>query len=117
MSYFLSREAELLGGDFVPSGISGLDGDIDVERAISAFPDLGLDDDLPPSITSPSRNAQGSTLSFDDFEGTPGGTSFPDLNVIEDNDIDKFENQFPSIDGSRVRQFSFCNLPYHLLQK
>ena len=44
MADFLDRETELLGSEFnVPAGVpSELSGDIDFDRAASAFPDISL---------------------------------------------------------------------------
>lgn len=49
MSDFLSRESDILGGEFSSSGSYPADGDIDFDRAASAFPDISLDGsgDLP----------------------------------------------------------------------
>jgi hypothetical protein len=59
MSDFLSREANLFGGEFGgTSNTSGAGGDeIDFERAASAFPDISLDGDIP-SVPVPSQTTQ-----------------------------------------------------------
>lgn len=67
----------------------------DFDRATSAFPDISLDGDFPSRITSPptlnSGSAAPGSYSFDEYEA-------PAVKVTGDDDIGKFEDQFPDID-------------------
>ncbi|KAG2043886.1 hypothetical protein BDR03DRAFT_1087318 [Suillus americanus] len=70
-----------------------MDDDFDFDRAASAFPDLDLDGhgDVPlPSAPA----AASSGFSFDDF-GTPLGQT--EVKVTGDDEIEKFEDQFPEL--------------------
>ncbi|KAJ4485463.1 clathrin light chain-domain-containing protein [Lentinula aciculospora] len=73
--------------------------DIDFDRAVSAFPDISLDgsDDIPalPNATSPAAPIPSSSgFSFDDFDSpTPAAP----VKVTGDDEIEKFENEFPDI--------------------
>ena len=116
MSDFLSRENELLGGSFSPppgggansSGGAGGVGDIDLDAAASAFPDISLDGsgDIPslPATTQPVQSAvtgNGFGLGFDAFDAAPPK---PPVKVTGDDEIERFEDQFPDIGaGSPVR--------------
>ncbi|KAL4068654.1 clathrin light chain-domain-containing protein [Scleroderma yunnanense] len=75
-----------------------MDDDFDFDRAASAFPDISLDGegDVPslPTMTAPPVPAG---FSFDDF-GSPPRASYTDVKVTGDDEIDKFEGQFPDID-------------------
>jgi hypothetical protein len=105
MTDFLSRESDILGGEFSSSGGLPPGGDIDFDRAASAFPDISIDgpDDFhipaqaPPSVN---RNAS-STFSFDDF-GSPLRERETVVKVTGDDEIEKFENEFPDIDVGQV---------------
>ncbi|KAG6813756.1 hypothetical protein H0H92_007708 [Tricholoma furcatifolium] len=71
--------------------------EIDFDRAASAFPDISLDGegDIPiPTQTQPvSQTTSG--FSFEDFD-TP--TSHGNVKVTGDDEIEKFESEFPDID-------------------
>jgi hypothetical protein len=87
--------------DFFQSGGD----DIDFDRAASAFPAISLDGegDIPtPSQAPPlaGRN-DGSGFSFDDFDSPPTQTH-TDVKVTGDDEIEKFENEFPNIDIGQV---------------
>ncbi|KAH0829107.1 putative clathrin light chain [Lanmaoa asiatica] len=75
-----------------------MDDDFDFDRAASAFPDISLDGegDLPsfPTVSAP---APPSAFSFDNF-GSPPRQSFTDVKVTGDDEIEKFEDQFPELD-------------------
>lgn len=108
MSDFLERENELLGGSFSPSAPganSSLPGDIDLDAAASAFPDISLDGsgDLPPIHTQSVQPAvTGNGLGFDAFDAAV--STKPPVKVTGDDEIEKFEDQFPDIGaGSPVR--------------
>ncbi|OSX61788.1 hypothetical protein POSPLADRAFT_1144385 [Postia placenta MAD-698-R-SB12] len=99
MTDFLSRESELLGDEFTGTPTGGTyataGGDMDFDRAASAFPDISLDgtDDIPaPSFPAA---APSSTFSFDDFSSPPRET---EVKVTGDDEIDKFESEFPDIE-------------------
>jgi hypothetical protein len=91
-----------LGSEFATapsSAISASGGDIDFDRAASAFPDISLDgegDFSTPNAFSPPTigGSGGGGFSFDDFE-TP---SVPNVKVTGDDEIEKFEDQFPELD-------------------
>lgn len=104
MTDFLSRESELLGEEFTGTPTGGTyataGGDMDFDRAASAFPDISLDgtDDIPaPSFPAA---APSSTFSFDDFSSPPRET---EVKVTGDDEIDKFESEFPDIEVPQVR--------------
>lgn len=105
MSDFLSRENDILGGEFLSgSGAGPSDVDIDFERAASAFPDISLDGsgDIPTPSAAPSMNRNVSSgFSFDDFETRESVST--NVKVTGDNEIEKFEDQFPDIDVPPVR--------------
>ncbi|TFK44957.1 clathrin light chain-domain-containing protein [Crucibulum laeve] len=87
--------SDFLGGDF---GSSNND-EIDFDRAASAFPDISLDGsgDIPdfPSQDNSNNNVNMSnSFSFDDFESTPR----EEVKVTGDDEIDKFESDFPELD-------------------
>lgn len=80
-----------------------MDDDFDFDRAASAFPDISLDggNDLPsfPAVSAP---APPTTFSFDDF-GSPPRQTFTDVKVTGDDELEKFEDQFPELDAGHVR--------------
>lgn len=90
--------SDLLGGDFTSSN-----DEIDFDRAASAFPDISLDGsgDIP-SLSSqppaPGRNP-GSGFSFDTFDTPPPQN---DVRVTGDDEIEKFESEFPEINVAPV---------------
>lgn len=92
--------SDLLGGDFssFSSGRNNND-DIDFDAAASAFPDISLDGDIP---SAPSGGGAGSGddsgFSFDDFDAAPPMQSQSSVKVTGDDDIEKFESDFPEID-------------------
>ncbi|PCH36603.1 hypothetical protein WOLCODRAFT_140522 [Wolfiporia cocos MD-104 SS10] len=101
MSDFLARESELLGEEFTGTPTGGTyataGGDIDFDRAASAFPDISLDGtgDIPaPAVAAP---AQSSGFSFDDF-GSPPRERATEVKVTGDDEIEKFESEFPDIE-------------------
>ena len=84
--------ADLLGGNNID----------EFERAANAFPDISLDgfDDLPSApagnqiSNSSSNNSAG--FSFDDFDTPPAPSGRP-VRVTGDDELEKFENEFPDI--------------------
>ncbi|KZT69647.1 hypothetical protein DAEQUDRAFT_726265 [Daedalea quercina L-15889] len=117
MTDFLTRESELLGEEFTGTPTGGTyataGGDIDFDRAASAFPDISLDGtgDIPaPSLAAPPAPSGG--FSFDDFVSPPAGRQ-TDVKVTGDDEIEKFEDQFPDIEvpSEPVRQPSFGAAP------
>ncbi|KAI0828005.1 clathrin light chain [Trametes gibbosa] len=101
MSDFLQRESELLGEEFgTPTGgtYATAGDDLDLDRATSAFPEISLDGDFsvpsaPP--VAPPLSSTASFASFSDFSSPPPPR---DVKVTGDDDIEKFENEFPDID-------------------
>ena len=105
MTDFLQRESDVLGEEFgTPTGgtYATAGGDIDFDRAASAFPEISLDGSgdisLPPS--APPLSTSGS-FSFDDFS-TPQ-THATEVKVTGDDEIEKFESEFPDIEVPQVR--------------
>ncbi|KAL4248248.1 Clathrin light chain [Abortiporus biennis] len=101
---FLARENELLGDEFsaVPTGDSfatATGGDIDFDRAASAFPDISLDgsSDIPPPLPAATHTTSG--FSFDDFDTAPiKAAPATEVKVTGDDEIEKFESEFPDIE-------------------
>lgn len=95
---FLARENEFLGGAFSPSAggkLSTNTDDIDLDRAVTAFPDIGLDGDIPPiPQRTTSDNDSGFGFNFDSLTSPPAPK---DVKVTGDDEIDKFESAFPDI--------------------
>lgn len=84
--------------DFFNNGNAEVD---ELERATSAFPDIGFDGsgDIPATSSNNNSNAAGgSGFSFDDFDDIPGTYEAPPVKVTGDDEIEKFENEFPDID-------------------
>lgn len=100
MSDFLSRESEILGGEFAKAAPSLGGDEIDFDRAASAFPDISLDGtgDIPtPVVPALSRGAtQVDDFGFDDFTSAP---PVRDVKITGGDEIDRFEDQFPDLDG------------------
>jgi hypothetical protein len=83
--------------------------DFDFDKAASAFPDISLDGegDFPgasaPPQTTTTTNAGANTssgFSFDDFGSPPRGAGM-NLNAVKvtgDEEIEKFESEFPELD-------------------
>ncbi|KAN0081383.1 Clathrin light chain domain containing protein [Tylopilus felleus] len=70
----------------------------DFDRAASAFPDISLDGEGDmPSFQAVPAPAPPSAFSFDDFTSPPRQT-FNEVKVTGDEDIEKFEDQFPELD-------------------
>lgn len=103
MSDFLSREADILGGDF-SSNIDASGDDFDFEHAASAFPDISLDgtgDFDVPTPAPPAAARASSGFSFDDF-GSPPRETQSAIKVTGDDELDRFESDFPDIDVGQV---------------
>ena len=103
MSDFLQRESDVLGEEFgTPTGGTYATADIDFDRAASAFPEISLDGSgdisVPPS--APPLSTSGS-FSFDDFSTPPQRAT--DVKVTGDDEIEKFESEFPDIEVPQVR--------------
>lgn len=83
-----------LGSDFATAPTSAVD-EFDFDSAVSAFPDISLDGEGDfSSYAPPSANTQTGGFSFDSFDNP----SAPDVKVTGDDEIDKFEDQFPELD-------------------
>ncbi|KAI0709627.1 clathrin light chain [Fomitopsis betulina] len=101
MTDFLARESELLGDEFTGTPTGGsyatAGGEMDFDRAASAFPDISLDgtDDVPSFTAAPPASTGG--FSFDDFSSPPRERQ-TDVKVTGDDEIEKFEDQFPDIE-------------------
>lgn len=104
MSDFLSREADILGGDFSASVDAHNGDDLDFERAASAFPDISFDgtgDFDVPAPAPPAAARANSGFSFEDF-GSPPRETQSAIKVTGDDEMDRFENEFPDIDVGQV---------------
>ena len=106
MSDFLQRESDVLGEEFsTPTGgtYATAGGDIDVDLAASAFPEISLDGtgdiSVPPPAAPPSGNT--GTFSFDDFSSPPPPRT-TEVKVTGDDEIEKFESEFPDIEVPQV---------------
>jgi hypothetical protein len=78
--------------------------DIDFDRAASAFPDISLDGSDDFHTPAPSISKHDDTgFSFDDFDTFPAQKT-TEVKVTGDNDIARFENDFPDIGVSQVRR-------------
>ncbi|EMD32943.1 hypothetical protein CERSUDRAFT_118371 [Gelatoporia subvermispora B] len=102
MTDFLARESELLGEEFTGTPTGGTfataNGEIDFDRAASAFPDISLDGsgDIPaPSVHVAAQPTGG--FSFDDF-ASPPRERVTEVKVTGDDEIEKFESEFPDIE-------------------
>lgn len=100
MADFLSRESELLGDEFsTPTGgtfATASGDDIDFDLAASAFPDISLDGDIPSAPPVAQTSSSGG-FSFDDFDSPPVERT-TEVKVTGDDEIEKFENEFPEIE-------------------
>ncbi|KAI0629443.1 clathrin light chain-domain-containing protein [Trametes polyzona] len=103
MSDFLQRESELLGEEFgTPTGgtfATAAGDDLDLDRAASAFPEISLDGSGDISVPSappaaPPISSTASFASFSDFSSPPPR----EVKVTGDDEIEKFENEFPDIE-------------------
>ena len=105
---FLARESELLGDEFsIPTNTGGsfataTGGDeIDVDRAASAFPEIDFDGDIPvPTAPPAAAPIPPGGFSFDDFEAPREKTT--EVKVTGDDEIEKFESEFPEIEVPSV---------------
>jgi len=86
--------------DFSSHNGAGAEDDIDFDRAASAFPDISLDGDFTIPTAAPGQAQHvDSGFSFDDFESTPAlGGAATEVKVTGDDEINKFESEFPDID-------------------
>ena len=105
MSDLLERENSVFGEEFnTPTGgtfATATGDDIDFDRAASAFPDISLDGDIPiPSVPSASQSTSADDFSFDAFDAPIEKTT--EVKVTGDNEIEKFESDFPEIDVPSV---------------
>lgn len=94
--------SDIFGGDFSSSFQSSNTDEIDFDRAASAFPDISLDGTTEFSSAPPL--GAGSTNSGFSFEGfdTPTPPNNTAVKVTGDDEIDKFESEFPDIDVPSV---------------
>ncbi len=106
MSDFLQRESEAPGDEFATptaTGDSFATADIDFDLAASAFPDISLDGSTEiPSAPAVAPAASRGGFSFDDF-GSPPRERVTEVKVTGDDEIEKFENEFPDIEVPSVR--------------
>ena len=107
---FLAREQAILGDTFSPSGLNGASSGGDIDFAASAFPDLDdFDGDAvaPPPVHSSASFGNGLDAGFGDFETVPsfpgvGATPVTDVKVTGDDEVDRFESEFPDIGTVRL---------------
>jgi hypothetical protein len=80
-----------------PSPLARNMDDFDFDKASSTFPDISLDGEGDfPSAPAPAPNRG---FSFNDFDSSLVGT---EVKVTGDDEIDKFEDQFPELDVGQV---------------
>jgi hypothetical protein len=82
------------------------DGDIDFDRAASAFPDISLggDSDIPTFTTPPSYTpAPAGPFDLDAFGGPTPTREVRVTGHDEDDEIGKFESEFPELEVPQVR--------------
>jgi len=94
--------SDIFGGEFSSSFHSTSSDEIDFDRAASAFPDISLDGNTEfPSATSLAAGRTNSGFSFEEFDvATPQNNTA--VKVTGDDEIDKFESEFPDIDVPSV---------------
>lgn len=90
--------SDIFGGDFSSSFQSTNSDEIDFDRAASAFPDISLDGSTEfSSAASFAAGRTNSGFSFEEFDApTPQNNTA--VTVTGDDEIDKFESEFPDID-------------------
>ncbi|CAA7258987.1 unnamed protein product [Cyclocybe aegerita] len=92
--------SDFLGGDFASFTSNNNNADeIDFDRAASAFPDISLDGSTEiPTAPPLAGGRQSSGFSFDSFDAVPPVQKDTAVKVTGDDEIDKFESEFPEID-------------------
>ena len=109
--------SDFLGGDFSSSFSGNNSDEIDFERAASAFPDISLDGSTEfPSAPPPAGGRTNSGFSFDDFDA-PAPQNNTAVKVTGDDEIYKFESEFPDIDVPSVSWLSPFPLFMHRCRK
>lgn len=94
--------SDLLGGDFSSSFHKSNDDEIDFDAAASAFPDISLDGSTElPSAPAFNAGRTNSGFSFEDFDSSPPHQQTT-VTVTGDDEIDKFESEFPDIEVPSV---------------
>ena len=90
------------------------DADIDFERAASAFPDISLDGDgdIPNFVSPPPRSPPPPAGPFD-LDAFGGPAPVREVRVTghdSDDDIGKFESDFPELDVPQVRSSAWASM-------
>ena len=84
--------------------------EIDFDAAASAFPEISLDGDFPTlPMTQPTQTVSSGGFSFDDFDEPKGSEH---VRVTGDDELEKFENQFPELEAVSCYYLPFCWLVY-----
>lgn len=93
--YFALHQPHPAMADFL-GGTNDFD---EFERASSAFPDISLDgsSDIPSTVPQPAKQSSVG-FSFDDFDTEPVPTTNNNVKVTGDDEIEKFESEFPEIE-------------------
>lgn len=104
--------SDFFGADFSSFSNSKNTTEFDFDRAASAFPDISLDDDdIPTFPNSPGGDTRTTSgFSFHDFDTAPSQSP---VRVTGDDELEKFENEFPEIEVP-LKQVSFVFLFSHL---
>lgn len=89
--------SDLLGGDFSSSFHGNNADEIDFDAAASAFPDISLDG---TGVETAAAARTSSGFSFDEFEDALPDQ--PAVKITGDDEIDKFESEFPDIEVPTV---------------
>jgi hypothetical protein len=98
--------SDFFGADFSSFSGNKNTAEFDFDRAASAFPDISLDDDDVPTFPNSSGGDTRTTsgFSFHDFDTAPSLS--PAVRVTGDDELEKFENEFPEIEVP-LKQVSF----------
>lgn len=101
--------SNLFGDDFSSFTSSKDAEEIDFELAASAFPDISLDgsSDVPTLPTAPGSTSM-SGFSFDDFDPVPSQPVGNTVKVTGNDEIEKFESEFPDIEVPTVSSLPSC---------
>ena len=98
--------SDLLGGDFSSSFHGNNADEIDFDAAASAFPDISLDGTGVEAAASNTAARTNSGFSFDEFEDALPDQ--PAMKITGDDEIDKFESEFPDIEVPTVSLAFLC---------
>ena len=97
------------------------DAEIDFERAASAFPDISLDGEGDiPTFSNPSARTPPPPAGPFDLDAFGGPTPTREVRVTghdSDDEIGKFESEFPELEVPQVRRATCCGHAAHVRLK